>query len=273
MNILNDEIEQQTTEELIPAFREKDMENVARHIQTIFEKMLANIPGEKRISYGRVHVIKTFANFLYPLMEDNKLAILPHANDLFDKGDDFVNQGVALALFSIYGLDHFEEVFPCFETAATSENWDVREFAQLFFRKLIKKYPEKAKFFLLHRVHSDDPRIRRFVAETLRPVQENRWFYKYPEYPLSVIRHLFKEPAPYPRTAVGNNLSDLSRHLPDLVYLLVEELVNFDDKNALWIATRACRNLVKKEPIRVMDLLKVDEYKYKKKVYKRNDYQ
>ena len=53
---------------------------------------------------------------------------------------------------------------------------------------------------------------------------------------------------------------------------LVEELVNSGDKNSYWIAYRACRNLVKKEPIKVMDLLKIDEYKYKKRVYVRDDY-
>jgi len=30
--------------------------------------------------------------------------------------------------------------------------------------------------------------------------------------------------------------------------------------------------LIKKEPIKVMNLLKVDEYKYKKRIYKRDDY-
>lgn len=34
----------------------------------------------------------------------------------------------------------------------------------------------------------------------------------------------------------------------------------------------ACRNLVKKEPLKVMDLLEVDEYRYKKKRYMRDDY-
>ena len=45
------------------------------------------------------------------------------------------------------------------------------------------------------------------------------------------------------------------------------------DGNSRWIATRACRNLVKQEPVRVMDLLGVDEYRYKDRVYKRSDYQ
>ena len=71
---------------------------------------------------------------------------------------------------------------------------------------------------------------------------------------------------------MGNNLSDLARQLPNLVYDLVKELVDSKDKNSYWIAHRACRNLVKKEPIIVMDLLKVDEYKYKNRIYRRSDY-
>ena len=83
---------------------------------------------------------------------------------------------------------------------------------------------------------------------------------------------MFQECSPYPRTSVGNNLSDLARQLPELVYGLVKELVDNGDKNSYWIAYRACRNLVKKEPVRVLDLLNVDDYIYKKRRYRRNDY-
>jgi hypothetical protein len=69
---------------------------------------------------------------------------------------------------------------------------------------------------------------------------------------------------PYPRTSVDKNLSDLARRLPELVYGLVDELVASGDKNSYWIAYRACRKLVKKEPIRVMDLLEVDMYKIRR---------
>jgi len=142
----------------------------------------------------------------------------------------------------------------------------------MFFRKLIKKHPEEMSKFLLELVKSEDANTRRFVAETLRPVQENRWFYKNMDYPLSILKKLFKESSPYPRTSVGNNLSDLASQLPELVYGLVKELVDSGDKTAYWIAYRACRNLVKKEPVRVMDLLNADDYIYKKRRYMRNDY-
>ncbi|KAF5433217.1 3-methyladenine DNA glycosylase AlkC [Candidatus Methanophagaceae archaeon] len=142
----------------------------------------------------------------------------------------------------------------------------------MFFRKLIKKHPEEMSEYLLQLVKSEDANIRRFVGETLRPVQENRRFYKNTEYPLSILKKMFKESSPYPRTSVGNNLSDLARQLPELVYGLVKELVDSRGKNAYWIAYRACRNLEKKEPVRVLDLLKVDDYIYKKMRYRRNDY-
>ncbi|MBL7136576.1 MAG: hypothetical protein ISS81_08325 [Candidatus Marinimicrobia bacterium] len=175
--------------------------------------------------------------------------------------------------YPCYGLNDYKKVLHYFKSAATSFNWDVRELSAILFRKLIKKYPDEMKIYLLQIVKSEDANIRRFVSETLRPVKENQWFYKNPDYPLSILKNIFKESSSYPRTSVGNNLSDLARRLPELVYGIVKELVDSRDKNSYWIVYRACRNLVKKEPIKVMDLLKVDEYKYKKRIHKRSDYQ
>ena len=84
---------------------------------------------------------------------------------------------------------------------------------------------------------------------------------------------MFNEDSPYARTSVGNNLSDLAKKFPNAVYDLVRQLVNSGDDNSYWIAYRACRNLVKMDPIKVMDLLRVDEYRYKKRIYQRIDYQ
>ncbi|MDY6866252.1 MAG: hypothetical protein SVY15_09840 [Halobacteriota archaeon] len=82
---------------------------------------------------------------------------------------------------------------------------------------------------------------------------------------------MFKESSAYPRSSVGNNLSDLARKHPDIVFDLVGELACSGDKNSYWIAYRACRNLVKDGPIRVMDLLRVNEYKYKKRIHRRDE--
>ena len=111
------------------------------------------------------------------------------------------------------------------------------------------------------------------MSESLRPVVENKWFHKNPDYALGIIRHLFQESAPYPRTSVGNSLSDWLRVDKVVAWPIVEELGRNGDKNSHWIAYRACRNLVKKEPLKVMDLLGVEEYKYKSSVHRKVDYQ
>jgi 3-methyladenine DNA glycosylase AlkC len=84
-----------------------------------------------------------------------------------------------------------------------------------------------------------------------------------PESSLAILRLLFREADPYPRTSVGNNLSDLARRNPNLILAVVKELVESGDDNSYWIAYRACRNLVKQNPEQVMDLLGVDESHYK----------
>ena len=192
---------------------------------------------------------------------------------LFLRSKDFQSKGVALGILSFYGTIDYEKVLPFFEASASSTDWNMREFSQMFFRKLVQKWPNQIKQYLLKLTESEDPNIRRFVSETLRPVKENSWFYKKPDYSLSILKNLFKERSEYPRTSVGNNLSDLARHLPDRVFELVKDLVASGDPDSYWIAYRACRNLVKKEPIRVMNLLHVDEYRYKTRVNRRSEYQ
>jgi 3-methyladenine DNA glycosylase AlkC len=272
MNILNAEVERKIQEGIIKPALAGEYAVAIGNISPIADELYANIPDNKRISYGIVHVVKTLSEYLYTHLVEIDAPVYLIASHMFKKSDDFKGKGVSLGMLSFYGLGDYKKVLPYFESAAASSDWEVRELAQMFFRKLIKKHPGEMKEYLLKLVKSKDANIRRFVAETLRPVQENRWFYKNPDYPLPILRNMFKESSPYPRTSVGNNLSDLARGLPDLVYDLVKELVDSGDKNSYWIAYRACRNLVKKEPVKVMDLLKVDEYKYKKRIHKRSGY-
>ena len=273
MELLNDKLTRKIKSDITDRLLQGDYDSSINGISRVLGQLYDNIPDNKRISYGIVHTIKILSEHLYARLADTDAPVSRIASGIFDESDDPSVKGVAIGLLSFYGLGDYKAVLPYFEAAATSSDWGLREHTQMFFRKLIKKHPDEMKTYLRRLAKSKDVNLRRFVAETLRPVQENRWFYKQPEYPLSILRGMFKESMEYPRTAVGNNLSDLARQLPDLVYELVAELVDSGDKNSCWIAYRACRNLVKTEPIRVLDLLKTDEYKYKDRVYKRSDYQ
>lgn len=273
MNIFNNNIEEKIRTEIIEELSIKNYEIANQNILHIQKRLYSNIPDKKRISYGTYYTIKILGEHLSEKCREEQINLFEVGSNLFDQSDAYINIGVALSILSFYGLDNFKDTLPYFEKAAAFSHWEVREFAAGFFQKIIKKYPEEIKNYYLHLVHSTDFNVRRFVSESLRPVSGNSWIQKNPDYSLSSLRFLFKESSPYPRTSVGNNLSDLARQNPELIYSLVEELVKSGDKNSYWIAYRACRNLVKIEPIRVMDLLNVDEYKYKKRIHKRSDNQ
>jgi len=273
MELLNDKLTGKIKSDIIDRLLQGDYDSSITGISRILGQMYDNIPENKRISYGIVHTIKILSEHLYARLADADAPVLRIASRIFDASSDPNVKGVAIGILSYCGLSDYKTVLPYFESTATSSDWELREHTQMFFRKLIKKHPDEMKTYLLRLAKSKDANLRRFVAETLRPVQENRWFYESPDYPLSILQEMFKENVEYPRTAVGNNLSDLARRLPNMVYDLIRELVESSDKNSYWIACRACRNLVKSDPIKVMDLLKTDEYKYKDRVYKRDDYQ
>jgi 3-methyladenine DNA glycosylase AlkC len=178
--------------------------------------------------------------------------------------------GVPIYMMAEFGKTHPEETLNFFFTTCGSGQWEVREFAASGFRRVIKTNREVALPWLNQCAKNESPYVRRFTSETLRPVVENRWLNDAPYPSLDILRPLFCEPHSYPRTSVGNNLSDLARRNPDLILSIVQELVASGNKNSFWIAYRACRNMVKKDPERIMDIFGADEYHYKDRHFYRS---
>jgi 3-methyladenine DNA glycosylase AlkC len=272
MNILTPAIKEKIQAGILDSITRKEYHQASRQISDVLAELYASIPDRNRVSHGTVYTIKVLSEYLYTQLIRAGVPVFEAAAALYSMSEDTKPKCVALGIMSFYGLGDLEATLGHFEAAAASPDWETREIAQMLFRKLIARHPTEVREFLLRLAVSPDAYLRRFAAETLRPVQENKWFYQDPDYPLSILRNMFKEPSPYPRTSVGNNLSDLARRLPDVVYDLVGELVDTGDENSHWIAYRACRNLVKVDPVRVMDLLRVDEYRYKKRKYQRTGY-
>ncbi len=272
MNLLTSKTTEMIQRTVVRALERADHARAAALTPDVISTVHASIPDKKRVSFGIYSLIKLLGEHIFEQLSSHGADPLAAGGGLYDAvapEDAPRVAGVALGVLSMYGLSAPEPVLPYFERAAASDDWMLREFAQGLVRRIIHGHPALMKARYLTLISSRDPNLRRYVSESLRPVAENRRFQKDPDYPLSILRGLFLESAPYPRTSVGNNLSDLARGNPELVYSLVKELVDTGDKNARWIATRACRNLVKKEPDRVMDLLGVDEYRYKKAIYRR----
>jgi len=271
MEIFDQSMKEKLDHLVVRPFLAEDIESSIQGVGESSDILYSRIPENKRGSYGIVFVIETISNYLFTELEGKDLLrLLPK---IFERAGDHRVRGVTLGLMANYSKEGPLSFIEYFKKAAASDDWIIREHSQFFFRRVIHSRRLEARQVLRGLSVSKDPRIRRFVAETLRPVKENRWFYDEPEYPLSILRGMFKESEKYPRTAVGNNLSDLSRKLPELIFDIVKELVASSDPNSYWIAYRACRNLVRSQPNRVLDALGQDVYKYKKKVYERNGLQ
>jgi 3-methyladenine DNA glycosylase AlkC len=272
MDLLTDHIKEQIQKDLMENFSRGEYLPGVENVRNVLDGMYAAIPAKKRSSYGRYTTIKILAEKLFEELENSNLPIVEIGATMLNSTSDYRTMGVGLGILAFYGVEDYQSVLPYFESAAQADHWEPREYAQGLFRKVVKAHPVALRPDLLEYVQSDSPNLRRFVSEMLRPVVENKWLFQDIEYSISILRYLFKEPHPYPRTSVGNNLSDISRRNPELVLRLVDDLVSMEDEHAYWIATRACRNLVKEYPIRVMDVLGIDEYKYKNRIHKRSDY-
>lgn len=227
------------------------------------DDLYASIPEKNRQSRGITWVVQRISDLLVKACDE--------AGQVQDVAQAFYKYlssnerllGVPVFMMAAYGQHHLEDVLPFFEEVGNSDDWVVREFAAAGVHQLIGPNREAVLPWLRCMAQCENPNLRRMVGEGLRPVTYNRWMQKEPEYSLNVLRLMFQEAYPYPRTSVGNNLSDLSRRNSELIFGIVQELVEMHNPNSYWIAYRACRNLVKSDPQRVMDILGVDEYHYK----------
>lgn len=245
-------------------------DEIAKQIELIISQIHADIPDKKRISYGRYSIIKKMGLKTYPILVQSNINVYKFAKNIYDnkKNESFV-RSFAVQLISIYGEKNknLSNVLSDFEQAATDPDWKVRECSAGFVRKLIKAYPDQMLSWYLEKTQSPNESMRRFTSESIRPVADNKWFRKNPNFCFAVLENLYAEPKNYPRTSVGNSLSDWARIDKERVYQIIEKLVESGNKNSYWIAYRACRNLVKTEPEKVMKILNIDEYRYKTKVY------
>lgn len=263
--------EQQSAGLILQQFSQGDSSSALSELRQLVNDIHAAIPEKQRIGKGITWTLQRAAGLLVEeCTEPRQMRELAGQIEAALPADDRL-VGIPMILMAEYGVGDPLPALTYFRGAANNPGWMGREFAQFAFRRMILPQRPLVFLFLEEMAQSTEPNQRRFCGETLRPVVENQWLQKVPQASLAVLRHLFREPHPYPRTSVGNNLSDLSRRNPELIFAIVEELVSTGDANSYWIAYRACRNLVKHSPKRVMDALRVDEYHYKDRNVSRDE--
>jgi len=232
-------------------------------LRSLKDDIYAAIPNRRRQSRGIVWVLQRITLLL--ASECSSPDRVREIADYLQRSlsPDDILMGIPIFLMAEYGKTDPSSVLDFFGEAADSPAWEVREFAAGGLHRLIGPCREIVFPWLRSAAQSESPGLRRLVSESLRPVTDNQWLNREPDTSLGILWLLFREAHPYPRSSVGNNLSDLARRNPELIIGIVKELVESGDENSYWIAKRACRNLVKQNPQRIMDLLRVDEYHYK----------
>ena len=261
--------EQAVASSIVEDLTHDRIEHGAKRLSGLIDEVYAGIPDKQRQSRGITWAMQRVSHLLAAACDDQDqmLAAIQNLRAHIPEHDRML--GVAIFMMSAYGEEYPEEAWEFYQAAGASSDWVTREFTAAGLHKLIAAHRERILPWLQEGARDPDPNLRRMVSEALRPVTNLRWIQEQPQFSLSVLRLMFAEAQRYPRTSVGNNLSDLSRRNPELIYDIVEELVESGDPNSYWIAERACRNLVKDDPTRVMGLLRVDEYHYKDRHFKR----
>lgn len=87
------------------------------------------------------------------------------------------------------------------------------------------------------------PNVRRAAAEGPRVWTKRAYFADHPDAALRRLGGLRADPSSYVRKSVANALSDISKTYPDLVLAELREWAG--DPTAEWVASRACRHLIK----------------------------
>lgn len=234
------------TERLVKSIKNTFKVQDETNILEALERLMTSIPEKRKSSYGIVSVIAVLCKSIDKYLDGQ---VFDLGQLIYSNCTNFRSVSLGLGLISHVGIRNPEKVLPILVEAANHELWEVKEFVQMFIRKITKENKTLVQEYLLDLTKSDCASIRRFSSEALRPVVENKWIQEEPEFSLTILRKLFKEPEEFPKVSVGNNLSDLSRKNPELILEVVKELISLDDDNSRFIAHRACRNLVKLYPI------------------------
>lgn len=151
----------------------------------------------------------------------------------------------------VYGIDHYTTSIKAIEiiTKTTSAEFAVRPF--------IEKYPEKMLAQMMKWAGHKNYWVRRLATEGCRPrlpwgmaLKELK---KDPSPILPILEKLIDDPADTVRRSVANNLNDISKDHPKVVYKISKKHIgqnNLKDR----LLKHACRGLLKKGDTQILRL-------------------
>lgn len=233
-----------------------NFELICTKINTFLNKEYEIIPEKERVGKGKVfisrHASKEF--FFYLKNEENitEIRFIDIISQLFkygEKNESLIMQHFALLLLSECVINFPQsilQIFPLVEKYANHKDWQVRESAMYSLQSGLKVIPDKTLEILSKWAKNENNNLRRVVAECLRPHKEVMWLRnpRKNDKVLKILTDLRKDPSIYVRKAVGNNIKDLSKYMPEKMIELMESWIN---------------NQIKETNMRIHDELAMEE--------------
>ena len=197
----------------------------------------------------RCHLV---ADCLYEVLPKNYLTalkiILASLGPVHLSTTDFSDMSFLHLPFSLFvgkhGLEHFQE------SMAAQRQITQRFTAEFSIRAFIEHHPEKS-FKLFQRWTKDpSPHVRRLVSEGTRPrlpwASRLRKLQADPSPIIPILEALKDDPELYVRRSVANNLNDIGKDHPQLVYQLLAKWQIGSNKNRDWVISHALRSAIKR---------------------------
>ncbi len=214
-------------------FSEKN--NDYERIIQFLEREYDLIPEREKIGKGSVYIAKNVANGIiknvYNLSEHILFNFSTNVYEYakIEKNRKLVDFALSfLGEISCLSNELFEQALQRAKMLANESEWETREMSVYSIKKGLRFFPEKTISILREWViQESNPNVRRFIAESLRPSGDIKWL-RNPNKNnnvLEILQMLKAEPSEYVRKAVGNNLKDLSKYMPEKILKLTRKWV------------------------------------------------
>ncbi|HOD66854.1 MAG TPA: DNA alkylation repair protein [candidate division Zixibacteria bacterium] len=165
---------------------------------------------------------------------------------------DGFHNWAAMTFIELQGLAHFEDSVRGMKALTRYST------AESAIRPFLNSFPDRLLPILHEWAADPDEHVRRLAAEGSRPrgvwVAHIGAYKKDPRPVLALLEKLKADPSKYVRTAVANNLNDISKDHPDLVITAALRWLKDGDAGTTWIVRHACRSLIKKGDPRVFPI-------------------
>ncbi len=121
----------QLTEALCQAYDQGDLDFETQVLEDL-SALMASIPLKRKASFGIVSVVALYCKSLFKRVSDAfDMGLM-----IFEQGTDFKVVCVGLGLLSHVGVEDAKKILPYMSQGADHELWEVKEFVQIFIRKM-----------------------------------------------------------------------------------------------------------------------------------------